>query len=578
MPHTELHHTKIQEAFSAALDHPIRSSFKFLRPNFMVRNTVKNTAFKIAMQLCLMGRVDDVNALKDTKTYQGFMGSVYDVFSKISQEDATFHNHKNISSLKKLKKKIHDIARLIGEKQRIINVAKYRLQAAKKSRNDYDLSIYNSNQAYTVLTLHQNETDIAIKNERRKKRKLAKLILNCLSFFVSLLVGVGEGMVALVFSSATWVFFPAFLCNYFLFRSDSYIIFKDIYFRKIWNKENGGNLSKREKGLIFFTLIFTASAGISFGFISFGTALTAIGHLFFGLTAAAAMSAPPVGLAVIAAIVATVTAIALFTAFSYMITKFVRSDILEKTKIIPSQIKDFYTKEWVKCENFSQKSVYIVKKSLESIIHLTCMALALTISTIVIIASCALMKSSATNILHKTLKISTTIANKAANIIALALGSACNGLFYAKGIFEIINTLKHIPLTIAHPKKTWHAIQSNYRSNTANKYQLFQSIKVGLSRLFLFSCCIINGYAQSKGFSGNHSAKNNVSKVFHINNPKEYVGVATAIGSAGPNILAANNVINDNRVGLFSQNPAQHSNTQQTAVSRGFACSQGQQP
>ncbi|MDF1797489.1 MAG: hypothetical protein P1U63_13220 [Coxiellaceae bacterium] len=149
---------------------------------------------------------------------------------------------------------------------------------------------------------------------------------------IAITVGIGEALVAVVFAGlpllvgALAIGIPAFLVNFYLLKGAASGTLKEVFLGRFFKNQYGETVSKGKKIAISAASIFVVAAGLCYGVLSFGSALSGLGGLFFGLTAAASLAAPPLGLMVLAGFVATVTAVAITTLFYVSVADFIKND------------------------------------------------------------------------------------------------------------------------------------------------------------------------------------------------------------------------------------------------------------
>ncbi|OGT25249.1 MAG: hypothetical protein A3I77_05375 [Gammaproteobacteria bacterium RIFCSPLOWO2_02_FULL_42_14] len=379
--------------------------------------------------------------------------------------------------------------------------------------------------------------------EKRMERKATKARINQLSFGISLIVGLGEGLIAAVYAAAAWPFFiallvvglPAAICNYYLFRGDSFSVMKEIWYGKVSDTPATRTLKN-------ISTVFSAMAGISYGFLSFGSALAAFGHVFFGLTMAAAIATPPGALIVIAAVVAVVTAVALTTLYDYMIRRFIDGGGVAKLKQMKKDFIEFFKPEndsW-KNLNFKQKCQHVALKVLQASVHVIFFAIAIVISAVVVTAVMPLLRHKAANILHSTFKIASRLSDKLANGIVIGMGAVVNGAFYSKSVFTAVNLMKKAVQAVIHPKATLQAVRDSFKTATSSVYKKIETAITFVKRLFLFGTVAMNsGVGQGAGAGRNPAAQANVHDLFPRRETDDVIVTASmTLGSGGANAAA----------------------------------------
>src|SRR3990167_3387577 len=532
-----------------------------LRPNFTFNETnEKDVVSQLAIQLCLMGHADFVKTESEKKDDEEvLLSQLFDKFTEIAKQAET---DEQLKSLKKLKKLIHAFARVINPEyfesgeatKRIVNLKKLERSNQKdKALNDVkpvtpiDEKATVSNQKYTVLA----DTKLVTPINERTKRKIIKSRINRFSFGISIIVGLGEGLIAAVFAASAWPFLlgivavgiPAAICNYFLFRGASYSVIKDI----VLGQKSDDAKTRKFKNISTF---FSSMAGLSYGFLSFGSALVAFGHLLFGLSLIAAMLTPPGALIAIAAIVAVVTAIAISTLYDYMIRnwidKRVDKKILGKLKNLKKDFINFCKPENGKTFqqlSKTEKAKHIAKKTLQGLLHITFFVIAIAVSVVVAIVATTVFRAHAVNIFKGVFSMSISLSNRLATAITVGMGAIVNGIFYVKSAIFSVDALKKMASSIVHPVKTYNkAKQSCNDFSEKNTHQKTEVVFNAVKRSVLLGTVVMNsipGQAIGMGRDG----ASTVADTFRTSNRIGDATGATAVGlaSGGANAMSVIN-------------------------------------
>lgn len=503
--------------------------------------------------------------------------------------------------LKKLKKLIHAFARLLEydleeeENFKIINLekvlARYRknlIEMDELNKPDYEKSLPEiQNQTAIKFQLSQdlcilqkfhyiNKNDTSLINEadkinpsapfirqkyavttlpidpisddnQRAQRKKVKSRLNKFSFAVSLIVGLGEGLIGTVFMLGSFSFLPALLlvgipaalCNYFLFRNDSFSVMKEICFGK-------SNDSKRIKNMKNISTIFSAGAGIAYGFLSFSSATVGFGHLIFGLTATAAIATPPFALIIIASVIAIVTAIAITTLYDYMIRKWINDDMGEKIKQTKENVINFFKKPCSEYDHWSElklskKCQCIAKKTVKLLFLTVMLAGCITISVVTL----GLFSHKAFIIFHKSFDLASSISNKL-SLALIAVAAATNSLFYSRGVVRALNLVKKVvtsPAKIIH--STVNLVKNFYKQNMHQRVAtVFSAVKRGILLACVFSnSCLGQGCGMGKSKTAQDIVKNDLLQgEFSTSAIRVVISTVGTMGSGIPNAIAIKNV------------------------------------
>ncbi|OGT50201.1 MAG: hypothetical protein A3E82_02285 [Gammaproteobacteria bacterium RIFCSPHIGHO2_12_FULL_38_11] len=397
---------------------------------------------------------------------------------------------------------------------------------------------YISKQNYAAVSGIESVTDEAYRTTRKKQKSR----INKFSFAISLIVGVGEGLIAATFLAATWPFLiavlaigiPAALCNFILLRNDSYSVIKEIWFGKSTD-------TPRQKTIKTIGSIFSGAAGLSYGFLSFGSALVTLGHLIFGLSVAAALATPPITLIVLAAVIAVVTAIAIATLYDFMLRKWADEGFINKLITIKDDFIDFFkpdNKHWHDL-SYKEKCEHVASKTLDTVIHTVFFAGALVVAAVLTIATTLLFKHKAVTIFSNTFRLAHVAAEKASLAITIAMGALINSTFYTRSATYMINVVKSAALAILHPIETARKIAKAFAEfKMKNKYQQVESAVRANKRLFLFATVVTNSGSQGWGIGTSHAAQAGVHSTANtftgLNLPNTTVhGLAVASGGAG---------------------------------------------
>ena len=487
-----------------------------------------------------------LNSDDKTTALKKFLDELYAVFSRIAEivphkapenttqeEDDEKAIEAKQSALKKLKKQIHFFAELNGvdlknnASTRIVNFQKlrerferdqvrlqelYRLEEMTKKDN-IELSsliqrmkedrrlLKNLNVTHKNLLLDETLQKDVIKKryavvdnitpittpEYRAHRKKIKSRMNTASFVISLIVGLGEGLIAAVFMMTILPALPAlllfglpgFTCNYYLFRGASYSVMKEIYF----GQSSDTALTKQCKKI---STLCSFAAGISFGFLSFGSATVGIGHILLMLGIGAAI-ATPVGLAV-AAVIAIVTAVAFGFLFDCSIRKMMGNDVAKKIQDVKESVKKFFRRD--------------IKSVVGDIVAIT---MAFVLTSIILIVTAGVLRHRGAEIFTGIMKIPGYIASKL-SIVNVAMGSLPNAIFFSRTISTAVIAIKE---AVLHPVRTWHAVKEGCRQffDKENLHRRAAHWITAVKRFFLGTCVVLNGVGEAHGYANSPAAK-----------------------------------------------------------------------
>ncbi len=545
----------IQDAFRYVELQPIPSTLEVkLRPEFSFDETnLRDVVLQLAMQLCLMGNKQLASKLEKLSVSE-LIDTLFIEFGVLASVAGT--DKAQAKSLQKLKKLIHALAILSQvdlkkpEAKRIVNLTKLLARRDNNSKEakalkiklafnhteeegkkegkkltDLEKLIVQDSQAlepflnkvsdeekekltqeYAVVSNIEPITgkDTITGKDKRTERKKIKSRINKFSLVISLIVGLGEGLMAAVFASsllAAWPFvlvllavgIPAALCNYFLFRGASFSVLKEIRFKKL----SDSPLTRKLKN---FSTLFSSAAGLSYGFISFSTALMAFGHLLFGLTMIAALSTPPVALIILAAVVAVVTTIAIATLYDHTIRGLISKFNLEKLK------DDFFAfiklTEFKALTTLSEKCGHVAMVVARIMLRVLFNIPALVLCALVVVPVTLLARNHMATIFKTTFRVSNDLSNKLATVITVVMGAVVNGYFYASSVLLTANLLKKAVAAVLHPIDTFFQIKESCAAFfKQNNQQKTANVFNGAKRAAFFACVTINGSAQGMGIA-----------------------------------------------------------------------------
>ena len=601
--------------------HPRVTSAQSVLPVFITRplqGDCGSVVFQIAVLLNLMGLEDQVSklqgilasnapGLEKPEAKLAYMQShLYGLFDLLSKEEC-LEDH--LSSLKKLKKLIHEFSRINGSEGRLFNLKKLEIQfkdekkalgekiaedgsnteatnklldvnkglflvkqlqnktVKDKNRKDDKKAFkryyaHISDEDFKILFPKQGNAEAykALREKQRRKRRREKLVLDVVSFTISVILGVGEGIVAAFLLSAALPILPlviivgvaAVLGNYYLIRGDSFKILKDFYYGKIWKREDGTKLSKKEIAFVVGSLAFSFGAGCAFGFLSFGSGMIAFTAIF----AAIGISTGPIGIMIVAGIIAVVTAGALFFIFTHMTVTWIRTGGPErlKNKILNSR-KNFINfcrpdtddPLWYNNSNIFKKAWYIAKKM--SIVLGTVLVVAIAVAAVVLVnvATIGQFKNFSVSIFHGTMGLTMGLSNILSYGLIVGLGGVVTSIFYGKGVLTVLDIgvgmAKSTWNAIRHPIRTYKELKADWRSVKSNPIRLIHGVATLLKRAVVYLCVALNAFGQGNGVRHNPTALAWVHGVTRLP-----TGIASRLnqlvmsgGSFGPNYCGGAN-------------------------------------
>jgi hypothetical protein len=342
----------------------------------------------------------------------------------------------------------------------------------------------------------------------KQKEVIKKRIYFVLSMAIALIVAAGEAMIVLFFTGSIGplglllVAAPAFFVSYYLYRLDVYHLLKSVVsgalFKDKRDKDKGGQSFSLGKKILFgFVFALSIFSGLSFGLLQVNSILTTFGVLFWGLTAASAIAAPPVGLIILAVSMALVSAVATTALFYMNFVNFVRERKYQ-------QYIDLFKHIFGKNKN-QPISIFSVVKTAFDLLFL---GIGLAAAAFIYVFSLGVYHSQAFNALHVFLKFSEKNTQILCHLFVHA-GQLLNGFFYMRHIMDAAigarDFLWHFPARILR-FFDWmfdRVFDAGARGKQPSRRYEGQALAI---RVFswlplgvLGVCCCINGRAQGLG-------------------------------------------------------------------------------
>lgn len=375
------------------------------------------------------------------------------------------------------------------------------------------------------------------KHEREKElNRLKKKQFRISSLAISLVVGLGEGMVAAVFAKGAMmtlfglgfaatipiIAIPGFIVNLCLFYGSAVTTMKDLFMGRIYYDENGNYVSPTMRKAINTTLFLSVFSGLCFGALSFQSGTLAWAALL-GASAASG------GIVALAAIVAVVTTVALTCLYYVCAAKLLKNNTLSK-------IKDFFKetftnvyaydcakdggKDWTMWQDLSvfDKGLFYLKKTLGFMLNAVAVSAAIAVSFVFTGASFGMFANQAGGLVISAFKASAYTA-KMVGYVTSAIGGILNTVFQVNSVTLFCTMLGKAALAatllpfstlgfagklIFSPKKTISQVKSTFKSifNGHNKSNIITKTCRFIYRFILVGCTLINGAAQ--GMSGDN--------------------------------------------------------------------------
>lgn len=360
-------------------------------------------------------------------------------------------------------------------------------------KNRASLDSHNKTSTYYVKTIAANDTDVQASARRRTVKKKLLKPANA----IALVVGLGEGLVAMALGGLpliTGLFvigLPAWIVNYYLFKGTAFSTLKQIAFGGLYKTEDGVPIPDNQRWKITATLVSSFAAAACFGFLSFGSGLQAFGSLFFGLTATAAVGIPPVGLVLLAAVVATVTTVALTTLFYCSIADFIKNN---RGQAIKARLKKIYVDDLFK--NKSKQP--LLQRITKAVLHTLFLSLIVSGAVLVTLSTFGLFMDKTTLILASTFKASEKLAHSmalTANLIALPV----NVYFYTYSVKIAVNVAQRLLSKVLNPRNTWSSAVNFFSQRKKSPVNWAINVFNKIKECVLNLCLIGNTYGQGNG-------------------------------------------------------------------------------
>ncbi len=568
-----------KENAQETLKHVINNRYRVaivtnLLPSFIINHVYKDYDIPLLRLVNYLYLVDLTHEVTTLQNQDNILTTLHQLFEQLSCTRKKEQAEKQ-ASLKALKKQINEYTRLAfkndSSKIRLVNVDKLK-QYYEKFHKEFKENIKDQKYAYiTDSTDSTDSTDISDylkdKEQERLARKNKKHALNMISILVSVIVALGQGLVAAVFMTpalplilALLIFgIAAFCCNFFLFRRSSFSVLQDLYFGKIWKKEDGNMLSKKEKSLVAFSLIFSTTAALSVGFLSFGSAISAFKLLSIALVG---VGANPIGIFAIAGLIAVTTTIALFTIFTHITVSFIRKGGLQKLKhLLPNITRNII--KFYQCDNWAdltlaKKIQHIISKAAKTLFHAVFFLLSVAAIIAVNVAAMGVFYHSSATIFCTIFSLGSNLSSALAYAIA-GMGTVMEAIFYAEGTMIVINALKKALLEIAkavmQPARTFNKIKDFFHEITKNPSRLIATIITLIKQIFLFCCIFTNSYGLGNGPANDSTARSwmhFICPLLQKNLLTDINLITAAVGSAGQNGRAVHEALKP--ASLFSGN------------------------
>lgn len=486
---------KIQNSFNLILSNPVKS---FFLPGSYKRDhhasQIASELVLLGFENRFNALLDHLSIeTNDRFKLDLFIGDIYKLYDDIvlkmieqyqlalekctleSEEQAELLYQDYNRRLKKLKKHIHAFADAYGLEKKIINIdiglietqdsssenrkykknkrfylslqsldAIYRDQHKANSSNENPVSSPNTeipaNGASAVFI--DNLKNLIKTKEIKDKERTKKKIFSRASLGIGMVVGIANGMLATVFAISTFgvgvlfafLFFGliSFVLNTWLTHSSCYTLFVDFGLGRYWKKWQG--LSTPVKVVAASSILLAFGTALTMGFLFFSSMSSGFIAVFavLGLTAAF----PPLGIAIMAITIATISFFAMGALMYSNLSKFfINKDYIKaKNFILSTFIPN--SEAWEKATS-REKAAFVIKSIFRSLFLIA----GLAIGTVGAIATLGVMAHSSVTVMEGTLKLGIQISNLISNIFIYIFTTPTRLFFSVKNTLAFFNDM-----------------------------------------------------------------------------------------------------------------------------------------
>lgn len=339
--------------------------------------------------------------------------------------------------------------------------------------------------------------------QQARRQKYLDWLYTSTSIAIAGVVGLGEALVAVYFMGLVGLApilslaIPAFIVNFMLFRSDTYEFLKSFGNGELFRDNNNKSFTGKTRAFLIFTMGLAFFAGISCGFLQLNSILTTFGGLFWGITSAVAISAPPVGLIVVAGTVAFISAIANTALLYANVEKFIKDKEYQKYIDIFNQIFGR--------GKYKHQKVAIGWKFYHGLFAV----FGLTAAAAVYVISLGLYQAQALTVFRNFCHLSARTSNILTYVVVHATGQLLNGFFYARNMLTAVQRFEEgvkfaLVSCFELAKRFFNKSENTHSADKTSKIKASRKLiaKFGVSvAVFagLFYCCFKNGAAQGRG-------------------------------------------------------------------------------
>jgi hypothetical protein len=326
-----------------------------------------------------------------------------------------------------------------------------------------------------------------VKSQRKKRKRLLWA-----SFIASVLVAIGEGLVAAYFAPAaitaalglavtfSVVFVAAAACNYVLFRAATKSAFKELLFDRVFKrKKDGEDVSEIAafRRAMKVLLGFVVAAGAGFSFLSYAASHSVLSRVFPFL-----LCAHPIGLVVLSSTLALAGFVSLSSLFYVSAVSDLKDGIFYELYQAAgwsercSKVREYFLKQWQEDGKFSARkmTLWILKK-----IIIAALFVFVSISTYGMFVGVSASLFSTWGASAATAKLLATVS--------AGLSLPVNAYFQWKSVevsvevapryvYQLVKAVFFLPLTALQVvgsvvSSTYQAIFANHQSSSDSNYQ-----------------------------------------------------------------------------------------------------------
>lgn len=487
---------------------------------------------------------------------QKFLDGVYAIFNSLSVRDDIADE-----DLKKLKKLIHIFAEKHYFERKIFNIEKvYQQQLDDKNVTEKLQNQPKRKYAYFKGLVNQVDQK---KVDQRKKKK----ILGYINLAVSLVIALGQGLVAAVFFG--WALIPSIaiigtagaISNFGLFKDDSYKTLKEYFITGIFKDAKGRKISKAKKIIISASLIFALAGAVISGIFAYSSALTAFAAIF----AAVSIACPPAGVAILAGVVGIATLVTFTLIFYRILADIVKNNrFVQLKKYFKTQFIDVWLKKPEDWENKTtlSKTLHFAKVTC-GVAFRTAVALGtIAFCTLVAVGSMGLAYTHAMSFLQQFPILTEKAVHLITTVGVYAFITPVNTFFYSRAViksfYKIQEGLASIADQMTRPKELGKNIKNYFKEAKINKLRTTKLVISVVKFLGMLTCCLFNGAGQMRGRMTDPESVGNTQVVTGLS---QEAATKLAGATGGGNSLMLNTLGTQESLSLSQQIDSKQDNT-----------------